>query len=148
MIVYKRKRNYILTAHVEKITDAGEYAEHVPGVTFVPAALGAADFCEVEPSVVALLDGRSIVWNANEEVVVHGLTRVKMARIPRAESRRLPINRPASLELRGRGLARRQRCPRYCSSKNLCTRRITQRFETRIGKGREARCCRGLSRRG
>lgn len=69
MIVYKRKRNYILTAHVEKITDAGEYAEHVPGVTFVPAALGAADFCEVEPSVVALLDGRSIVWNANEEVV-------------------------------------------------------------------------------
>lgn len=87
----KKKRKYILTAHVEKITDAGEYAEHVPGVTFVPAALGAADFCEVEPSVVALLDGRSIVWNANEEVAVRGawINSAKIARLRAHPSRRI-----------------------------------------------------------
>ena len=56
-----KERKEVLTAYVQKITDAGEYAEHVPGVTFVPAALGTADFCEVQPSVVTLLDGRSIV---------------------------------------------------------------------------------------
>ena len=56
-----KTRRKVLTAYVQKITDAGEYAEHVPGITFVPAALGAADFCEVQPSVVTLLDGRSIV---------------------------------------------------------------------------------------
>lgn len=55
------ERNDPLTAHVEEITDAGENAEHVPGVTFVPSALCAADFCEVQPSVVALVHGRSIV---------------------------------------------------------------------------------------
>lgn len=37
----------LLTANIEKISDAGENAEHMPRVALVPAALGPSDFCEV-----------------------------------------------------------------------------------------------------
>lgn len=58
----KWRDNDLLTANVEKISDAGENAEHMPCVAFVPAALGPSDFCEVQPSVIALLHGgRTIV---------------------------------------------------------------------------------------
>jgi len=58
----KWRDNDLLTANIEKISDAGENAEHMPRITLVPAALGPSDFCEVQPSVIALLHrGRSIV---------------------------------------------------------------------------------------
>nr|KAF7435503.1 hypothetical protein H0235_003694 [Vespula pensylvanica] len=52
------KANVLLTANVQEITNTGENSEHVPSVTFVPAALGTSDFCKVQPSVIALLDGK------------------------------------------------------------------------------------------
>lgn len=58
----KWRDNDLLTANIEKISDAGENAEHMPRIALVPAALGPSDFCEVQPSVIALLyGGRSIV---------------------------------------------------------------------------------------
>lgn len=43
----KWRDNDLLTANVEKISDAGENAEHMPRIALVPAALGPSDFCEV-----------------------------------------------------------------------------------------------------
>jgi len=45
--VTKWRDNDLLTANVEKISDAGENAEHMPCIALVPTALGPSDFCEV-----------------------------------------------------------------------------------------------------
>lgn len=80
----KWRDNDLLTANIEKISDAGENAEHMPRVALVPAALGPSDFCEVQPSVIALLyGGRSIVWNTSGKLVDIRINALETARTVR-----------------------------------------------------------------
>lgn len=80
----KWRDNDLLTANVEKISNAGENAEHMPRVALVPAALGPSDFCEVQPSVIALLHGRrTIVWNTSGKLVDIRINALETARTVR-----------------------------------------------------------------